>query len=142
MNVLLGLFYIVLTGYSWAGEERGDTNLNGETRNVERIEGLVIDQTMTPLGHEFYRAFVNTWREQGNSSRYNISVHERPSMRTANLLWVEYRFRKVYSGFARAGRSRALEGMGANAAQIAYQRIAEIEAETLANGRDLASDEI
>lgn len=142
INVILCLLCGALASPSFAGDDEGGASLNGGHRYVDRIDGLVIDQTITPLGHEFYRAFVNAWREQRDGSRYSVIIYERPSVRSASLLWVEYRFRKIYSGFVRMSRRSVLDGMGANAAQVAYQHIVEIEAETLTSSQDMASDEL
>lgn len=115
---------------------------NGVAKPLDRIDGLITDQTITLLGHEFYRAFVGTWRDQSDGTRYNLAIYERPSARSASLVWVEYRFRRVYQGFLRMGKRSALEEMGVSAAQMVSIRIAEIEAEALFNTQDLASDEL
>lgn len=141
-NVILFLLCLTLAGQALAEENNNGESLNGGHRYADRIGGLVIDQTITPQGHEFYRAFVNAWREQGDGSHDNVIVYERPSIRSASLLWVEYRYRKIYSGFARASKRSVLEGMGEMAAQAAHQRVAEIEAEAPTSNRDMASDEI
>ncbi|MEW6313751.1 MAG: CsgE family curli-type amyloid fiber assembly protein [Pseudomonadota bacterium] len=126
----------------YAQDINAPDEINGARKRADRIDGLVTDQTITLLGHEFYRSFVNTWRDQSDGSRYNLAIYERPSARSASLVWVEYRFRKIYSGLVRMGKRSSLEEMGAGAAQAVRARIAEIEAETLFNTQDMAADEI
>lgn len=141
-NVILLLLCCMFASQVFAIESGNAENLDGAHRYEERIEGLVLDQTITPQGHEFYRTFVSALREQGDETHGNFVVYERPAVRSASLLWIEYRFRKVYSGFARANRRGVLEGMGTTAAQAARQRVTEIEIEALAKNQDMASDEI
>lgn len=111
-------------------------------QTADRIDGLVLDQTVTLAGHEFYLAFVSAWREQAAGARYNIVVRERPSARLGNQVWVEYRFQRVYQGVVRVGKRSASEAMSAGAAQTVSLKIAELEAEAMFRVPDMASDEI
>jgi hypothetical protein len=122
-------------------EEDVDAALRDGNRYEENIGGLVINQTITPQGRDFYRAFVIAWRNQSESTRDNIVIYERPAGRGTNLLWVEYRYRKLYSAFVRMSKQSVLEGMAANAVLIVQQGIAAIQVEEIMNSTDMASDE-
>ncbi len=122
-------------------EEEANAVLREGSHYEDSITGLVIDQTITPQGHEFFRAFVNAWSNQSGSTRYNVVVYERPAGRGANKLWVEYRYRKLYSAFVRMSKQSVLEGMATYAAQAVRQGIAAIQAEEMLNSRDMASEE-
>ncbi len=51
------------------------------------IEGLVVDQTISRIGHLFYDALVEGWDIPENTGV--ISVHERPDIFAGNIIWVE-----------------------------------------------------
>jgi len=122
-------------------EEDVDAALRDESRYGENIVGLVINQTVTPQGRGFYRAFVDVWRNQSGDELGNIVIYERPAGRGTNLLWVEYRYRKLYSAFLRTSKQSVLEGMAANAVLIVQQGIAAVRVEEILNSTDMASDE-
>jgi len=122
-------------------EEEANAVLQEGSKYEESIRGLVINQTITPQGREFYRAFVNAWSNQSGSTRYNVVVYERPAGRGANKVWVEYRNRKLYSTFVRMSKQSVLEGMGTYAAQAVRQGITAIQAEEMLNSRDMATEE-
>ncbi|WP_374086399.1 CsgE family curli-type amyloid fiber assembly protein [Methylomicrobium lacus] len=51
------------------------------------IEGLVVDQTISRVGHLFYDALVAGWEVPENAGV--ITVHERPDIFAGNIIWVE-----------------------------------------------------
>lgn len=58
------------------------------------IEGLILDQTISPAGHLFYDALIDGWDMSKNTSP--ISVHELPDIIRGNLIWVEIEDVMVY----------------------------------------------
>lgn len=67
-----------------------------ETRLAESLlEGLVLDDTVTPRGREFFRRFVEAWRELDARSRFTVTLREQPNPRQGSMVWVEYRGRQV-----------------------------------------------
>lgn len=115
-------------------------DLNG--RSVEEAYGgVVVGQTVTVTGQDFYQYFVARWRDQPSSERYTISVHERPSARLGNLVWVEYERMRLFQTILPVSRSQ-IRPVGEQAAEITWQRLMELELErALYNDADLAKDE-
>lgn len=115
-------------------------DLNG--RSVEEAYGgVVVGQTVTVVGQDFYQYFVARWRDQPSSERYTISVHERPSARLGNLVWVEYERMRLFQTILPVSRSQ-IRPVGEQAAEITWQRLIEFEIERkLYNDADLAKDE-
>lgn len=115
-------------------------DLNG--RSVEEAYGgVVVGQTVTVTGQDFYQYFVARWRDQPSSERYTISVHERPSARLGNLVWVEYERMRLFQTILPVSRSQ-IRPVGEQAAEITWQRLIEFELERkLYNDADLAKDE-
>ncbi len=115
-------------------------DLNG--RSVEEAYGgVVVGQTVTVTGQDFYQYFVARWRDQPSSERYTISVYERPSARLGNLVWVEYERMRLFQTILPVSRSQ-IRPVGEQAAEITWQRLIEFEIERkLYNDADLAKDE-
>ena len=55
--------------------------LTQQRREVE-VDGLIIDQTQTRIGQEFYQSFVTFWEAPSGIEDYNIVVTE-----MANPTW-------------------------------------------------------
>ncbi|WP_167856691.1 CsgE family curli-type amyloid fiber assembly protein [Hymenobacter aquaticus] len=53
------------------------------------IEGLVMDQTITKVGHDFYDAFYGMWEAPAEVGDYTIIIHEKPARGTSTLVSVE-----------------------------------------------------
>lgn len=108
----------------------------------ELYAGVVLDQTVTVVGHDFYQYFAALWRDKETSERYAISVHERPSARLGSQLWIEYAQRRVFQIVLQATRANVKE-IGREAADIAFQNVMDIEVQRLmSHDRDLAADEM
>lgn len=58
--------------------------------------GLVINQTYTAGGLEFFRRFSDFWREKSDADRYTLTILERPSRRYGNQVMVSLGQRPVY----------------------------------------------
>jgi curli production assembly/transport component CsgE len=53
------------------------------------IEGLVVDQTITKVGHDFYDAFFTLWEAPANAGDFTIIIREKPARGTNILISVE-----------------------------------------------------
>lgn len=60
------------------------------------LDGLVVNQTVTRFGQEFYVQFVKYWNEYQIVTPANLMVHERPSARWGSAIWIEYRGRNIF----------------------------------------------
>ena len=114
-----------------------------DTRVLQEIYGgIVVDQTITVNGHAFYQRFVAAWRDNELSSRYAISVHEKPSARWGSQLWVAYAQQRVYQIFLPSVRAN-LQVMSEQAARQAYQNVVDLEVQRLLFSEvDLGADEL
>ncbi len=105
-------------------------------------DGVVVNQTITMVGHDFYQAFVAAWRDKPLSERYTVTIGERPSPRLGSQVWVEFSRRRIFQSVLPPARARAA-GIGEAAADIAYQSIVQSEVQQLLfREPDLAADEI
>lgn len=71
----------------------------GPARNLDdELNGFIVDQTISHIGHRFYRYFSERLRDTSRLD-FNLVVRERPSARWGSLIWVEYEQRTVYRSF-------------------------------------------
>ena len=57
---------------------------------------LIVNQTYTAGGLEFYRRFTDYWREKSDGDRYTLVIVERPSRRYGNQVLVSLAQRPVF----------------------------------------------
>ena len=106
------------------------------------IQGVVINQTITVIGQDFYRYFATAWRDKEANERYNLTVREQPNARRGSLVWVEYAQQKVFTSNLPHSRAQ-VQPLSEEAAQIAYDTIVEADVQRLLfQDHDLAPDEI
>jgi curli production assembly/transport component CsgE len=60
--------------------------------------GIVVNETFTSGGQEFYRRFTDFWREKPDFESYTLVVTERPSRRYGNRITVTYERQVVFAG--------------------------------------------
>ncbi|GIZ52988.1 curli production assembly/transport protein CsgE [Noviherbaspirillum aridicola] len=108
----------------------------------DTLGALVVNQTVTVAGQEFFQHFVAAWRERELAERYSLSIIERPTARHGSQVWVEYAQRRMLQLQLPAARS-GLQALGERAAEAVFQRVADAEVERLLfRDLDLAPDEI
>lgn len=104
--------------------------------------GVVLNQTVTVGGQDFFRHFSSAWRDSPLSERVIVVVREQPSARLGNLVWVEYSQKKVFQANLPPSREH-IRKLGDDAASIVQEAVvnAEVEQATLVD-IDLAKEEI
>lgn len=70
-------------------------------REQIEIDGLIIDQTQTRSGHEFYQHFVTFWEAPEGSEGFNIFVGERVSPQWGSWIWIKVNDVMVYRNVLR-----------------------------------------
>ena len=66
--------------------------------NGSEIAGLMADETMTKFGHEFFDAFVASWKPIENA-RYNIIIGERVDPMRGSMVSLRLDQNVIYEGF-------------------------------------------
>jgi len=60
------------------------------------IEGLMIDQTRSRIGHEFYQDFVSFWEAPPGAKHYNLVISELTEPRYGSWVLIEINDNLVY----------------------------------------------
>lgn len=101
-------------------------------------EGMVLGQTVTVAGQDFFRYFVALWRDKYISERVLIIVRERPSARTGSVIWIEHDGHRLLQFTLPAARG-LIRGLSEQAAEQLWQRLNQAEIDAgLDNDKDLA----
>jgi len=65
---------------------------------TDGVKGLVINQTLTGGGYEFYRVFSELWMLKPDSDNYSLSVVERPQRYGNNFILIFLGQTRIYGG--------------------------------------------
>lgn len=101
----LAFLIIFLSSLASAQDTDGETEVNGGAieessgRIEDEISGFNIDRTITRTGHDFARYMSEYRNLHYPDSDYNLTIHERPSARWGNLIWVTYNDKIVFRQF-------------------------------------------
>lgn len=63
----------------------------------EGVMGIVVNQTLTQNGYEFYRLFTQMWVERPEARNYSLSIREKLSKRYGNRMDVYLGQKVAYS---------------------------------------------
>jgi len=109
---------------------------------VDLAGGLVLDATVTVLGHEFFTAFADAWRDLDGLQRYSVTVHEMPTARFGSTIRIQSQGRTVYQALLGPNRQAARE-FAQNLAGDIFQQLLRTEAEqALTRDLDLGPEEL
>ena len=130
-----------------AQDEAARDRTEDAQRAVDRIfddplGGVVVNRTVTVLGKDFYRHFSTYWRQNQESTRYSISIHERPTARFGSEIWVLYRQQPMFHIFLPPAR-QATRGISEVAVHQVLENISRRELERLTTRNpDLGPEEL
>lgn len=139
--VLGGLLLSLVVSCSQAAE---DEPIEAPTApvQVEPLQGLVMDRTITFFGRDFYARFMDAWREQPEHERLDLAIIERPDPRFGSEVTIEAERKVQYRAFLSPTRART-RALAESAAAMLAQRLALTPAQRrAAEGPDLAPDEL
>lgn len=95
----------------------------------DEIMGFIVDNSISNIGHEFYRYFTERLRDTSKLD-FNLVVRERPSARWGSLVWVEYEGRVLYRSFL-APNTALLQPAAYQAADQVLEEISRLKLENL-----------
>lgn len=104
--------------------------------------GLIVNQTVSPQGHQFYRLFAQAMREKADSETRVFSVIEKPSRRFGSKILVMNGENKLFES-ALPFKDDKLAALSAQAVDAVVASVAAMLLETIVGpGSDLAASEI
>lgn len=143
MNIrakIFACFLVLFVGNNTFAQEQNQSSSESGEISQEGISGLIVDNTRTFMGRQFYDVFAIAWSDQGVADGKNLSVHEQPTAVSGTRIWVEYNQQTLFQTFLSPTRAR-IDAAAKQAAALVAQRFRALELLRLANDPDMGSDE-
>jgi hypothetical protein len=107
----------------------------------EGVSGVVVANTMTPAGYQFYRLFALAWRDKPESERYSLSVVESRGRQRFTLVNVYYANQSLFSAIV-PSRYPALQALVDQSLEAVSSRLLTLELGASESDPDMAADEM
>lgn len=106
------------------------------------IDGLLVDDTKTKAGKDFYDLFYSSWEAPSGAKNYTITVSEKPFRLSSTLIVVSINDTPVYQSVLQP-RQDIVEGLSEDAILTTQNYLANYEEiMRLLNGDDMAGSGI
>lgn len=96
-------------------------NLNGLA-----VQGFLLNQTMTPMGHRFYQDFCAFWTPPENFKYPNITITERFNPQWGSLVWISVDDDVVFQKFL-STRNEVVEDVAKRAVETVWKYLLQRE---------------
>ena len=107
----------------------------------EGLSGVVVANTMTPNGHQFYRLFALAWRDKPESEKYSLSVVESRGRQRFTVVTVYFGNQSLHSAILPA-RYPALQVLVEQSLDAVSSRLLTLELGASQGDPDMAADEM
>lgn len=97
-----------------------------ETEIEIEIDGLLVDNTKTKIGRDFYDLFYANWEPPTNAKNYTITVLEKPFRLTSTLIVVSINDNVVYQSILQP-RQEVVEQLSEQAIAITFNYLQNYE---------------
>ena len=103
------------------------TTENNYNNDVEiEIDGLLVDDTKTKIGRDFYDMFYSNWEAPANAKNYTITVKEKPFRMTSTLIEISINDNLVYQSVLQP-RQNIVENLSQQAIAQTYNYLLNYE---------------
>jgi len=142
LSLLVTLLFVFLRGTVFAQTNPASKSEPAVSNHYsEGVSGVVVANTITPAGHQFYRLFALAWRDKSESERYSLSVVESRVRQRLSLVTLYYANQSLYSAILPT-RFPALQALVEQSLEAVVSRLLTIELGALESDPDLAADDI
>lgn len=93
---------------------------------MEYIPDLVFNETISPLGKDFFDYYMKGWQNPTNKNDLVIHVSEKPVPGLGTRVYVLVNDRMIYQGFLKP-RQELIENAAQNALKVTYYHFINIE---------------
>lgn len=77
-------------------KEQEEVQAKTEQQIFIELDGLVLDETRSKIGRDFYDIFYQQWQAPSNSSNYTITISEQPTPTLGSLITVRINDQQVF----------------------------------------------
>jgi len=127
--------FVLGLGFTFAVTAQGEVK-----REEVEIDGLIIDQTQTRIGREFYQQFVTFWEAPEGIADYNIFIVEKATPQWGSVVWIKVNDVMVYRNVLRP-RTEGIKEAVRKCAEITREYLyRHSEQKRKLEGEDMAGD--
>ena len=101
------------------------------------VDNLIVDETISKIGNDFYEVFYKSWEEPPNSPSFNMIITEKPYPGRGNLITIHLNDQQVFSRFITPRYDEILEIAGSAVSSIQNYLASYNEIQQQLNGEDL-----
>lgn len=105
-----------------SASEIASAPLEAEQPKVEAYGGVVVNQTITMIGEDFYKLFSTLWNEKANIEPFSLLIRERPSVRQGSQIWIEAGQKRIFQAQLPTTRSHMHE-LAEQAVEMTYDNL-------------------
>lgn len=104
-----------------------ESEQNSDPDEIElEVDGLIMDETVTKAGRDFYQIFYSTWEAPPNSTNFTISISEKPARGIATVLMIDINENRVIETPLQP-RYDIIESIAEQAVRICYEYLLNYE---------------
>lgn len=70
-------------------QQQEEAQRQGESRLLMELDGMVLDETRSKIGRDFYDVFYSNWQTPEEASNFSIRIAEQPSPSLGTIIYVE-----------------------------------------------------
>jgi len=115
------------------------TNLMSVNPYSEGLSGVVVENTLTVAGNQFYRLFALAWREKPESEKYSLSVVESRGRQRISQITVYFENKNLHT-VVLPTKFSAMQGLVDQSLDAVSTKLLELELDSSENDPDLASN--
>ncbi len=102
-------------------------NIKKKTFRDIEIEGLIVDQTQTKIGHDFYDLFYSNWQPPDNFGDYTIVIEEKPLPQLGTQVTIKINDNEIFQQILQP-RYDVIEAMAQYGVELSFNYIQNYEA--------------
>lgn len=102
-------------------------NIKKKTFRDIEIEGLIVDQTQTKIGHDFYDLFYSNWQPPENFGDYTIVIEEKPLPQLGTQVTIKINDNEIFQQILQP-RYDVIEAMAQYGVELSFNYIQNYEA--------------
>ena len=142
LSLLFTLLFVFLRGTVFAQTNPASKSEPAVSNHYsEGVSGVVVANTITPAGHQFYRLFALAWREKPESETYSLSVVESRVRQRFTVVTLYYSNQSLYSAILPT-RFPALQSLVDQSLDAVSSRLLTLELGASESDPDMAADDI
>ncbi len=98
MNIKLALIIMILLCWKVV-DAQTESEAVDESALVLEIDGLIIDDTTTKLGKDFYDIFYTNWQTPQNAKNFSVTISEKPLPRLGTQVTITINETQMFQSF-------------------------------------------